>query len=123
LLLGFLALLFVRGELVSFFRPQSIKGLLEANTVKGVAALNSMRLPRSPFDQLADALVVSTPRTRFAAGGEVTRRDGTPVILQFPDGRSFSLRAEAETADSLGRYAVTRRLSAAGRKPSYYGAI
>lgn len=91
-----------------------------------MAAVNSLRFPRSPFDQLSDALVLATPRAGFAAGGEITRSsggEGRPVILQFPDGRSFALSAASETADQLGRYAVSRRLSAAGRKPSYYGAV
>ena len=90
-----------------------------------MAALNSMRLPRG-FDMgsMAEALVVAPPRARFATGGEVGSRksDGRPVILQFPDGRSFAMNASNETADSLGRYATSRRLAGAGRKPSYFGA-
>jgi hypothetical protein len=87
-----------------------------------MAALNAMRLPRD-FD-FSSALVVPAPRAGFATGGEVTRdAGGRPVILQFPDGHSFALTAANETADRLGRYAMSRRLSSAGRKPSYYGAV
>lgn len=89
-----------------------------------MSALNSMRLPRG-FDMsaIADALVVTPPRARFATGGEVGSRkgDGRPVILQFADGRTFAMTASNETADNLGRYATTRRLAGAGRKPSYFG--
>jgi hypothetical protein len=89
-----------------------------------MAALNSMRLPRGGLDlsSFGDALAPAPARSRFATGGEIRRGDGgRPIILQFPDGQTFKMNAASETADHLGRYATSRRLAGAGRKPSYYG--
>jgi hypothetical protein len=91
-------------------------------------AINHMRLPRGAFPGfnmggLVDALQIRGPIPAYAAGGEVTRSpSGTSINLHI-DGETFNLLTrDEETATRLTRYATTRRMRSAGKKPGYYSA-
>jgi phage-related minor tail protein len=90
-----------------------------------VGAINNLQFPRFNMGGIVDALTNPLDFPRFAGGGVVAatsgRHGGQPIILNI-GGEQFNLIArENDTADRLGRYANKRRLSSAGRKPSYYG--
>jgi hypothetical protein len=91
-------------------------------------AINSMRLPVKALRGFAnggfvDAMGLSSqPRYAYAEGGPVqTGRRERAIVLQLGGERFDMVTADSDTADRLVRYATTRRVKAAGRKPSYTG--
>lgn len=89
-------------------------------------AINSMRtrVPQFNMGGLVGALTHSLIPA-MAGGGEVSVASGgstgRPVVLNI-GGESFNLiTRDSDTAEQLGRFAVKRRLTSTGRKPSHWG--
>ena len=89
-----------------------------------MAMVNSMRLPRGGMPSLADSLVLPSPKTRFATGGEVGGdRAGSRILnLTLPGLGSFpGLTGPDDTMDRLQVAAVRSQIRSAGRLPGWYG--
>lgn len=88
------------------------------------AALNNMRLPRElpgfSMGGLASAIGSALGPSRlpaFAAGGSVG--GGRPINLSI-DGKTFGLVAPDDTADSLSRFVMSKRVRSSGTRPGWY---
>lgn len=92
-----------------------------------MSAINNMRIPKKLLQfslggSVSDALAgLSVPRTHFATGGPVVAPSSRTLNLTI-DGQSFpGLSVPEDTAESLTRFAVSRQVRSAGRKPGWYG--
>lgn len=84
--------------------------------------VNSLALPAAFAGSFADGGLVMGPRSlSMATSGEGGGLGSRPFNLII-DGRTFNnLRAPADTAESLIKYARQRQVQSAGKKPDWYG--
>lgn len=86
--------------------------------VNALAMLNGMRLPSLGFAHgglVSGSGGMAGLLPSFASGGPV----GRPVTLVMPTGDSFDLTADENVAGKMVRYATTRVVRSAGRRPTW----
>lgn len=87
-------------------------------------SINSLRFQMPGFAQggLLNALPASRPKIRFADGGLVKAPASSRGTVNLTIGdQNFAMEAEGETLARLQSLASSRRVSAAGKKPTWYG--
>jgi hypothetical protein len=92
------------------------------------ASLNALRMPKfdgGGFVRGLERSLTAPMIPRYAGGGMVGALapagiSGRPVNLNFPGGESFALVGPGDVAEKLERFASTRALRSAGRRPGWY---
>lgn len=87
-------------------------------------ALNNMRLDPEMFSGLGGlSMPRSTPKLAYADGGMVNGGGGAQNILNLTigDQQFKGLQAPEDTMENLRKYATSRGIRSAGRKPGWYG--
>lgn len=105
-----------RGEFVQPTRAVNYYGRAFMESIR------RLQFPRFSMGGLVERLgALMPPPLRLASGGLASGGGGTPVNLHIGSDIFNLLAPDKNTAERLTRYAISRQLHSAGRKPSFYG--